>query len=73
MDDENTILFFTSNKGKIAEATAILKPYGINVEAFDSLIEINEIQSANLEDVAADKLTKAIANNLSINILAVMV
>ncbi|MBI31751.1 MAG: non-canonical purine NTP pyrophosphatase, RdgB/HAM1 family [Euryarchaeota archaeon] len=73
MGDENTILFFTSNKGKIAEAKAILKPYGINVEPFDSLIEINEIQSANLEDVAADKLTKAIANNHSRNILAVMV
>ena len=73
MGDENIILFFTSNRGKIAEAKAILEPYGINVKTFDSLTEINEIQSDNLEDVAADKLTKAMTNNLSNTILAVMV
>jgi len=63
MGDENTILFFTSNKGKIAEAKAILEPYGIKVyRHLDSITEINEIQSDNLEDVAADKLTKAMTN-----------
>lgn len=71
--DDDTILFFTSNRGKIAEVKAILEPYGIKVEPFDSLTEINEIQSANLEDVAADKLTKAMSNILSNSILAVMV
>ncbi len=74
MDEKKTILFVTSNQGKIAEAKEALKPYGINVESYVPIPEIDEIQSANLVAVASDKLMKAVSNaTLSSSIWGVMV
>ena len=61
MDEKTTILFVTSNLGKLSEAKIALKPFGLNVEAFQFNEEIQEIQSSNLHFVTADKLTKAVS------------
>ena len=74
MDEATTIMFVTSNQGKISEAKEALRPYGINVESYVPNPEIDEIQSADLVEVAADKLMKAVSNStLPSSILGVMV
>ncbi|HJM66986.1 MAG TPA: RdgB/HAM1 family non-canonical purine NTP pyrophosphatase [Candidatus Thalassarchaeaceae archaeon] len=74
MGETTTILFVTSNQGKIAEAKEALRPYGIDIESYNPIPEIDEIQSSDLVVVAADKLMKAASNsNLSSSILGVMV
>ena len=77
MDEKRTILFVTSNPGKLREAKLALNPYGLNVESFNhkkEFSEIQEIQSSELRHVAKDKLRKAvsIAKNSS-NKIGVMV
>ena len=70
MGETTTILFVTSNQGKIAEAKEALRPYGIDIESYNPIPEIDEIQSSDLVVVAADKLMKAASNsNLSSNSL----
>lgn len=63
MDEKRTILFVTSNSGKLNEAKLALSQFGINIESinFDGEFpEIEEIQSSELRHVAKDKLTKAV-------------
>ena len=77
MDEKRTILFVTSNSGKLDEAKLALNPFGLNIESFrfnEEFTEIEEIQSSELRHVAKDKLRKAvtIVNNSS-NKLGVMV
>jgi len=64
MDENTTILFVTSNSGKLSEAKMALNPFGLNVEAFQFNEEnpgIEEIQASELRIVAADKLRKAVS------------
>ena len=64
MDEKRTILFVTSNPGKLHEAKLALNPYGLNVESFhnsERIFEIEEIQSSELLNVAKDKLRKAVS------------
>ena len=77
MDEKRTILFVTSNSGKLNEAKLALSPFGINIESINfngEFPEIEEIQSSELRHVAKDKLRKAvtIVKNSSDN-LGVMV
>ncbi len=77
MDEKTTILFVTSNSGKLNEAKLALNPFGLNIESFhfnEEFPEIEEIQSSELRHVAKDKLRKAvtIVKNSS-NKLGVMV
>ena len=77
MDEKRTILFVTSNSGKLDEARLALNPFGLNIESFrfnEEFTKIEEIRSSELRHVAKDKLRKAvtIVNNSS-NKLGVMV
>ena len=63
MGDKGSILFVTSNAGKLDEAKLALHPFGLNVESFhfnEEFPEIEEIQSSELRHVAKDKLRKAV-------------
>ena len=64
MDEITTILFVTSNQGKLSEVKLALSQFGLNVEEFrlydhDQVIE--EIQASSLHHVARDKLRKAVS------------
>ena len=63
MDEKRTILFVTSNSGKLNEAKLALNPFGFTIKSFnfnEEFPEIEEIQSSELRRVAKHKLRRAV-------------
>ena len=63
MDEKKTILFVTSNSGKLNEAKLALNPFGFTIKSFnfnEEFPEIEEIQSSELRRVAKHKLRRAV-------------
>jgi len=53
-NDRRTIVFATSNRGKLEEARAILRPFGISVEQFDGKgVEIQADTNLEVAEFAA--------------------